>query len=45
MALGGILERRNHEVAHAAALKFGGALEQGVQIGADSGFEAGCGKR
>jgi hypothetical protein len=33
--LGGLLDRGNDEVRHGDAPDFGGALEHGVQVGAD----------
>ena len=42
-SLGGILYSGNHEVGQGAALKFGGTLEHGVQVGTDSRLESsGC---
>jgi len=41
--LGGYLHGGHHEIGHGTALNFSGTLEHRMQIGANSGFEAGGG--
>ena len=39
--LRGVLDGRHHEISHGAPLELRGALEHGMQVGADPGFKTG----